>query len=77
MACRSKAKITSCRSGHGSAREQDVEYETVPVGRILGAMEDAENGVNVIILDACCVFHAKAATDSTAKLPPVPHESCH
>ncbi len=24
-----------------------------------------------------CVFHAKAATDSTAKLPPVPHESCH
>jgi formylglycine-generating enzyme required for sulfatase activity len=35
------------------AREQDVEYETVQVGRILGAMEDAENGVNVIILDAC------------------------
>jgi formylglycine-generating enzyme required for sulfatase activity len=35
------------------AREQDVEYETVHVGRILGAMEDAENGVNVIILDAC------------------------
>jgi hypothetical protein len=24
-----------------------------------------------------CVFHAKPATDSTAKLPPVPHEGCH
>jgi hypothetical protein len=24
-----------------------------------------------------CVFHAKPATDSTRKLPPVPHESCH
>src|SRR5438034_9814505 len=24
-----------------------------------------------------CVFHAKPATDSTANLPPVPHESCH
>jgi formylglycine-generating enzyme required for sulfatase activity len=35
------------------AREQDVEFETVDVRRILGAMEDADNGVNVIILDAC------------------------
>ena len=35
------------------AREQDVEFETVDVRRILGAMEDAANGVNVIILDAC------------------------
>jgi len=35
------------------ARDQDVEFETVHVGRILGAMEDANNGVNVIILDAC------------------------
>jgi hypothetical protein len=24
-----------------------------------------------------CVFRAKAATDSTAKLPPIPRESCH
>jgi hypothetical protein len=24
-----------------------------------------------------CVFHAKAATASTAILPPIPHESCH
>ena len=35
------------------AREQDVEFETVDVRRILGAMEDAANGVNIIILDAC------------------------
>ena len=24
-----------------------------------------------------CVFHVKVATDSTAKLPPIPFESCH
>ena len=35
------------------AREQDVEFETVHVGRILGAMEDAANDINIIILDAC------------------------
>jgi hypothetical protein len=35
------------------AREQDVEFETVPVGRILGALEDAANEVNIVILDAC------------------------
>ena len=35
------------------ARDQDVEFEAVHVGRVLGAMEAAENGVNIIILDAC------------------------
>jgi hypothetical protein len=35
------------------AREQDVEFETVAVGRILGALEDAANEVNIVILDAC------------------------
>lgn len=34
-------------------REQDVQYEAVPVGRILGGMEDADNQLNIIILDAC------------------------
>jgi uncharacterized caspase-like protein len=34
-------------------REQDVDFETVQVGRILGAMEDAANEINVVILDAC------------------------
>ena len=34
-------------------REQDAPYEAVPVGRILGGMEDANNQLNMIILDAC------------------------
>jgi len=34
-------------------REQDVPYEAVPVGRILGGMEDAGNSLNILILDAC------------------------
>ena len=35
------------------SREQDVRFETVQVGRVLGGMEDAGNDVNLIILDAC------------------------
>ena len=31
----------------------DVVYETLPVGKVLGRMEDAGNEVNIIILDAC------------------------
>ena len=34
-------------------REQDVPYEAVPVGRILGGLEDADNQLNILILDAC------------------------
>ncbi len=34
-------------------RPQDVRYEAVPAGRVLGAMEDAGNAVNIVILDAC------------------------
>jgi formylglycine-generating enzyme required for sulfatase activity len=34
-------------------REQDVRYEAVQVGRILGGMEDAGNDVNIVVLDAC------------------------
>jgi hypothetical protein len=30
------------------ARDQDVEFETVDVRRILGAMEEADNGINII-----------------------------
>lgn len=33
--------------------ESDVKYESVDAGRILGKMEDAENDVNIVILDAC------------------------
>lgn len=31
----------------------DTRYEAVDAGRILGKMEDAGNGLNVVILDAC------------------------
>ena len=31
----------------------DIKFETVDAGRILGKMEDAGNGLNIIILDAC------------------------
>ncbi|TET86837.1 MAG: hypothetical protein E3J46_07280, partial [Desulfobacteraceae bacterium] len=33
--------------------ESDVEYEAIDAGRVLGKMEDAGNGLNIIILDAC------------------------
>jgi hypothetical protein len=34
-------------------RGQDVRYEAYPVGKLLGAIEDARNKANIIILDAC------------------------
>jgi uncharacterized caspase-like protein len=33
--------------------EQDVEYEAVDVGRVLGKMEAAGNRMNIVVLDAC------------------------
>lgn len=33
--------------------ESEVEYEAVDAGRVLGQMEDAGNGLNIVILDAC------------------------
>ena len=33
--------------------ESDVKFVTVDAGRVLGKMEDAGNGMNVVILDAC------------------------
>jgi len=33
--------------------ESEVEYEAIDAGRVLGKMEDAGNGLNIIILDAC------------------------
>jgi hypothetical protein len=33
--------------------ESDVKYEAVDAGRVLGKMEDAENKLNIVILDAC------------------------
>ncbi len=34
-------------------REQDVRYEALPMGKLLGVIEDAGNDANIIILDAC------------------------
>jgi hypothetical protein len=34
-------------------RQQDVRYQALPMGRVIGAMEDANNGLNIVILDAC------------------------
>lgn len=33
--------------------ESDVAYEAVDAGRVLGKMEDAGNGFNIVVLDAC------------------------
>ena len=33
--------------------ESDVEYEAVDAGRVLGKMADAQNRLNIVILDAC------------------------
>ncbi|MDA0857581.1 MAG: pentapeptide repeat-containing protein [Proteobacteria bacterium] len=35
------------------SNEFDVTYDAVPVGKLLGQMEAAGNGMNVVILDAC------------------------
>lgn len=34
-------------------RQNEVNYETLPLGRLLGAMEESDNGINIVILDAC------------------------
>ena len=33
--------------------ESDVHFESVDAGRVLGKMEDAQNDMNIVILDAC------------------------
>lgn len=33
--------------------ESDAEFESLDAGRVLGKMEDAQNGLNIVILDAC------------------------
>jgi hypothetical protein len=34
-------------------KEQDIEYESVNLGRLMGEMDAAKNELNIIILDAC------------------------
>lgn len=33
--------------------ESDIRYESLPLGKVLGRLEDADNPVNIVILDAC------------------------
>jgi hypothetical protein len=33
--------------------ESDIKFEAIDAGRILGKMEDAENSLNIVVLDAC------------------------
>ncbi|NCR68946.1 MAG: hypothetical protein GPJ34_21755 [Microcystis aeruginosa LL11-07] len=33
--------------------EKDIQYESMPLGKILGRMEGAGNRINIVILDAC------------------------
>jgi hypothetical protein len=35
------------------AREKDVEYDAIPLGKVINAIEDTEASVKIIILDAC------------------------
>ncbi len=52
--------------------ESDVDYEAVDAGRVLGKMEDADNGFNIIILDACrnnpLVRSFRSGTSGLAKM---------
>ncbi len=35
------------------SNESDVTYDAVHVGKLLGQMQEADNGMNIVILDAC------------------------
>ncbi len=48
-------------------RVQDLKYESVPVGKILGALEDADNKINIVILDACRNNHFTRSWRSTQR----------
>lgn len=39
--------------GSSVASESDVEFEAMDAARVLGKMEEAENSINLVILDAC------------------------
>ncbi len=45
----------------------DVKYNAVPAGRILGRMEDAGNKLNIVVLDACRNNPFRSFTRSTSK----------
>ena len=39
--------------GVGEVEEEDVEYEGINAGRLLDGLKRANNGLNLVILDAC------------------------
>ena len=39
--------------GANPESESDLRYEAVQLGRMLNRMADAQNGMNIVILDAC------------------------
>lgn len=54
-------------------KEQDVEFESVNLGRLLGELEYAENVLNILILDACRdnPFEAKFRSNGDGGLAPI------
>ncbi len=47
--------------------DKDVEYETLPVGKILNVMEAANNDANILVLDACRNNPFKRSWQSTSR----------
>lgn len=54
-------------------KENDVEFESVNLGRLLGELEYAENTLNILILDACRdnPFEAKFRSNGNGGLAPI------
>jgi len=53
--------------------QKDVRYLALPMGRVIGAMEEAGNGLNILILDACRDLPlARSWRSSQAGLAPPP-----
>lgn len=54
-------------------KENDVEFESVNLGRLLGELEYAENALNIVILDACRdnPFEAKFRSNGNGGLAPI------
>jgi hypothetical protein len=46
--------------------------------RLLSSMQfDSRILLTVVLAGDACVFQTNPATDSVAKLPPIPRQSCH
>jgi hypothetical protein len=57
-------------------RQQDVRYQALPLGQVVGAMEEAGNGLNIVVLDACrnapVTQSIRSSQTGLAAPPPVP-----